>query len=170
MAWTTPKTDWFAGTNPDNYNGDRFTYVDFNRIKNNIDYLYEKVIIYFDVEDVIKRREEISQAFIDNDFRSGTEDYFLLKDGKQNRTPADFIYADEINYFEYKLDYLNEIMEWLVPGTRKTFYPNDVFIDATELNRLETICAVCKDYFTNLEEARRTLAFSLSQEENHIDL
>lgn len=35
MAWTTPKTNWASG--------DFFTYVDWNRIGGNIDYLYDAI-------------------------------------------------------------------------------------------------------------------------------
>ena len=40
MAWTTPKTDWYGTTDADGvYIGDRFNAADFNRIKNNLDFL-----------------------------------------------------------------------------------------------------------------------------------
>ena len=34
MAWINPKTDWTKN--------DRFNYSDYNRIKNNLNYLHEK--------------------------------------------------------------------------------------------------------------------------------
>ena len=37
--WTTPKTDWYGVSEDGVYRGDRFNAVDFNRIKNNLEYL-----------------------------------------------------------------------------------------------------------------------------------
>lgn len=41
MSWSTPKTDWNGETVDGVYTGDRFNAVDFNRIKNNLEYLRE---------------------------------------------------------------------------------------------------------------------------------
>ena len=44
MSWSTPKTDWNGETVDGVYTGDRFNAVDFNRIKNNLEYLRELAI------------------------------------------------------------------------------------------------------------------------------
>ena len=42
--WTTPKTDWSGETIDGVYIGDRFNAADFNRIKNNLEYLRELAV------------------------------------------------------------------------------------------------------------------------------
>ena len=43
--WQTPKTDWYGSVDANgHYEGDRFNAVDFNRIKNNLEYLREMAI------------------------------------------------------------------------------------------------------------------------------
>ena len=44
MSWSAPKTDWNGETVDGVYTGDRFNAVDFNRIKNNLEYLRELAI------------------------------------------------------------------------------------------------------------------------------
>ena len=48
MSWSTPKTDWNGETVDGVYTGDRFNAVDFNRIKNNLEYLRELAIKMYD--------------------------------------------------------------------------------------------------------------------------
>ena len=49
MGWTTPKTDWQGATNAEGvYIGDRFNAADFNRIKNNLQYLRDLAIKMYD--------------------------------------------------------------------------------------------------------------------------
>ena len=49
MAWENPKTDWHSSFDGDgNYTGDHFNASDFNRIKNNLDYLRELASKMFD--------------------------------------------------------------------------------------------------------------------------
>ena len=43
--WQTPKTNWYGSVDANgHYEGDRFNAVDFNRIKNNLEYLREMAI------------------------------------------------------------------------------------------------------------------------------
>ena len=81
MAWSTPKTDWNGETVDGVYIGDRFNAVDFNRIKNNLEYLRELAI---------KMYEEFSIQSLGSD-----------------RTPKDFFYADEINALEDNTEFLS---------------------------------------------------------------
>ena len=78
MAWTTPKTDWYGTTDADGvYIGDRFNAADFNRIKNNLDFLRDLAIKLY-------------------------EEFSLVSLG-QDRVPGDYFYADEINQLEENL-------------------------------------------------------------------
>lgn len=170
--WTTPKTDWNIGTDSQTYDGDRFSYIDFNRIMNNILYLYESAVEIYPIAEDIEEYEQNSR-----DYRAGGGDaskyhYFYLYNGITDRTKNAFVYADEINYFEERLHFLNLTMGEIVPQPEKPNYYNDngVFIDADELNRLEGLCAVLQPVLYNMVIARRTFAFTLSQKTNHIDL
>lgn len=158
MAWVTPKTDWTVGTDDTLYNGDRFTYVDFNRIKNNILWMYQYAQELFPIDDEIARRE------------ADPNDFFILRDGYQDRTVTDFVYADEFNYFEERLDFLNTLLGNLLEGEKMRFTDNSIFPNAAELNRLETLCLRLNDVLQNKYVSRRKLAFRLSQRQYHIDL
>lgn len=82
MAWQTPKTDWYGATDSEgNYTGDRFNASDFNRIKNNLDYL--------------------------RDLASRLYDEFSIVSLGEDRTPKDYFYADEINQLEENLKTVN---------------------------------------------------------------
>ena len=49
MAWETPKTDWHGERDANGvYFGDRFNATDFNRIKNNLQYLRDMAIALYD--------------------------------------------------------------------------------------------------------------------------
>ena len=82
MAWTTPKTDWSGATVDGIYVGDRFNAVDFNRIKNNLEYLKELSTELYG---------EISIHSLGAD-----------------RTASDYFYADEINHLEENLTTINK--------------------------------------------------------------
>ena len=69
--WTTPKTDWSGETIDGVYIGDRFNAADFNRIKNNLEYLRELAV----------------QLYKE----------FTIHSLGSDRTPKDYFYADEIN-------------------------------------------------------------------------
>ena len=168
MAWTTPKTDWTVGTDDTNYNGDRFTYRDFNRIKNNILYLYDLAEQLYPIDDIVAKREADTRAWLNGTGK--TEDYFLLIDGYADRTVSSYVYADEINYFEERLDFLNTLVGNIAGGQKQRYYPNGVFINAPELNRLEKMCVRFEDFLQNKYISRRRFAFKLSQNTNHMDL
>ena len=84
MGWITPKTDWWGRTDDEGvYTGDRFNAADFNRIKNNLDYLRNLAI---------KMYKEFSLVSLGTD-----------------RVPGDYFYADEINQLEQNLVTLNRL-------------------------------------------------------------
>lgn len=170
FEFTQPKTNWNAGTGVTPYNGDRFTYVDFNRIKNNILYLYNLATQIYPINAQIA-------AFIENseDYREGGGDpsiyhYFYLYDGEEDRGLTDFVYADEVNYFEERLDFLKQTCGVTTQGTMQTHNDNGVFIHANQLNYLEKLTADLENYIYPVFLARRRFPIRLSQKNNHIDL
>lgn len=160
-TWTDPKTDWTAGTGTTPYDGDTFSYVDFNRIKNNVMYLYELAVQVYDISSEVASREA----------RGAIAPYFfVLQDGYTNRTANDFVYADEINFFEQRLHFLNQTCGTLMPFSPQTYYANGTFINATELNKLETLAETLRGYIFEMFISRRRFAITFQQKANHIDL
>lgn len=112
MVWQTPKTDWFGLVNMDGvYVGDRFNAEDFNRIKNNLDFLRDLAL---------KRYEMFSLVSLGAD-----------------RTPEDYFYADEINQLEENLQTINDNTLRRYYGSAPTYADNGNTMDFAELNRLE---------------------------------
>lgn len=136
MAWTTPKTDWTAtydsgGT----YTGDYFSYVDFNRIRNNLDALTELADTLY----VLRLTGELPNV----------------------KAVSDYPYADEINLLEKRLHEVNAQSINGNIGTQKSFSDNGAFIDATELNRIEGATLNLYRILTEQAGGRRMLKFRL---------
>lgn len=134
MAWQTPKTDWYGEVTEGSYVGDRFNAVDYNRIKNNLIYLRDLAITVY---------ESFNIETVSND-----------------KTTADFFYADEINAMERNLDTINNNTLKRNYGTRVTFSANGNTPVYTELNRLESAILDLYDRLSNQSEGRRTLTFN----------
>lgn len=135
MAWTTPKTDWHGGLDAEGlYEGDRFNATDFNRIKNNLAYLRNLAITLY---------EEFSIVSLGND-----------------RTPADYFYADEINQLEANLVTINQNTLKRSYGTAPTYVENGNTMDYTELNRLESATLDLYNRLTNQYEGRRMFTWN----------
>lgn len=134
MAWQTPKTDWYGEVIEGVYVGDRFNAVDYNRIKNNLIYLRDLAIMVY---------ENFNIETVSND-----------------KTTADFFYADEINAMERNLDTINNNTLKRNYGTRVTFSANGNTPVYTELNRLESAILDLYDRLSNQSEGRRTLTFN----------
>lgn len=112
MAWITPKTDWHCSVDAEgNYTGDRFDYNDFNRIKNNLEFL-----------------REMSRSMYD--------DFYLAPMGN-DRTPSDYFYADEINQIEENLKAVGRSIFHISYGAAPVYQDNGPTPDYAELNRLE---------------------------------
>lgn len=111
MAWSTPKTDWYGKTNNGVYTGDYFNAVDFNRIKNNLEYLHTKAVALY------------------GDFSIETVD---------DKAIGDMFYADEINDLETNFDIINANTLNLSYGTAPTYEVYGKAMDYVELNRLES--------------------------------
>ena len=140
MAWVTPKTNWNGGTAADGtYIGDRFNAVDFNRIKNNLDYLRELAIKLYDE--------------------------FAINALGSDRTPADYFYADEINQLEENLTIINNNTLKRHYGTAPTYVNNGRTMDFTELNRLESAILDLYDRLTNQSEGRRKFQWNFGIKE-----
>ena len=128
MAWQEPKTDWTAQ--------DRLNYKDYNRIKNNLDYLHREAVEMwgdFEIEDmgadIISNREGWKYRYF-NAFESN---------------------IDIINSHIFKQDY----------GFRQTFYSNGPFIGYAELNRIESAIFGMKRIIDGIKAGRIRLAFRL---------
>ena len=135
MACTTPKTDWHGGLDAEGlYEGDRFNATDFNRIKNNLAYLRDLAITLY---------EEFSIVSLGND-----------------RTPADYFYADEINQLEANLVTINQNTINRSYGTAPTYVENGNTMDYTELNRLESATLDLYNRLTNQSEGRRMFTWN----------
>nr|DAO79120.1 MAG TPA: hypothetical protein [Caudoviricetes sp.] len=134
MAWSTPKTDWNGETVDGVYIGDRFNAVDFNRIKNNLEYLRELAI---------KMYEEFSIQSLGSD-----------------RTPKDFFYADEINALEDNLKTINNNSLKRSYGNVPVYVDNGNTMDFKELNRLESAILDLYEKLTNEYEGRRMFTWN----------
>ena len=133
--WQTPKTDWHGGVDANGvYEGDRFNAVDFNRIKNNLQYLRDMAI---------KLYQE-----------------FTIPSLGVDRTPRDYFYADEINQLEENLKTINSKTLKRSYGNPPTYVANGNTMDFAELNRLERAILDLYDRLTNESEGRRMFTWN----------
>lgn len=133
--WETPKTDWHYELGSEGlYVGDRFNATDFNRIKNNLEYLRELAIKMYD-------------------------DFTIYALGT-DRTPNDYFYADEINQLEENLNTINYNSIKRSYGTAPSYTANGNIMDFTELNRLEGAILDLYDRLTNQNDGRRTFTWN----------
>lgn len=137
--WITPKTDWngYVDSNGD-YQGDRFNSTDYNRIKNNIQYLRDMAVEMY--------AEFSISALTDK----GT---------------ADYPYADEINTIETNLETVAENTFHKDYGRKMIFSDNAAFIDFNELNRIESATLDLYNQLSNQHNGRRMLKFMLGPRE-----
>lgn len=135
MTWSTPKTNWHGSTDSEGvYTGDRFNAIDFNRIKNNLVYLRELAIEMYES--------------------------FTIHSLGNDRTPADYFYADEINKLEENLNTINTHSINRSYGTAPTYVANGNTMDFTELNRLESAILDLYNRMTNEYEGRRMFTWN----------
>lgn len=131
--WTTPKTDWFGETVDGIYSGDYFNASDYNRIKNNLNYLYE-----------------LAQKLYSS---------FTITSMGNDKTYSDFFYLDDINNIENNLYTLFlKILKKTIAKTRYYYYSKTP--DYTELNRIESATLELYNKLTAQYEGRRTLEFN----------
>lgn len=138
--WETPKTDWHGYTDLKGvYVGDRFNAHDFNRIKNNLQYLRDLAITLYDSFDIESLGED--------------------------RTPTDYFYADEINQLESNLVTINAHTLKESYGKAPTYKENGNTMDFTELNRLEGATLDLYNRLTNQSESRRMFQWNFGIKE-----
>lgn len=134
MTWITPKTNWHGETTDGIYTGDRFNASDYNRIKNNIAYLYtlaESLYKHFNIEN------------IGNDKNIG-----------------DYFYADEINKIENTLKFINQNTLNRSYGNTPIFNDNGNIFDFNELNRLEGATLDLYNRLNNQKIGRRSFKWN----------
>lgn len=134
MSWITPKTDWSAVDSIDN----RFDATDYNRIKNNINFLVE-------LAEILKFHVKISDMGADKTYSS----------------PG--FYADEFNLFGTNLDIINKGTYGLNIGKSVTYFANGKFIGHADLNRMESACLLIYQKLMDEKEREWVLPFTLSQ-------
>lgn len=132
-AFVEPKVNWTVN--------DRFNIQDYNRIKNNLEYLYERaiqILSYFEI------------------FGMGT-----------NITEySGFWSVEKFNLFETNLDLLNERILRRDFGTKQIFFENGPFIGYEELNRIESAILDMKESLDNLYSGLRRIPFRLGSFRN----
>lgn len=122
--WTEPKIDWKPT--------DRFNFIDYNRIKNNLIHLHERAVAlsrFFTIENA---GEDISSY----------------------KTYWD---VDSFNIFERNLEEINKQFLNYDYGQKQTFYENGVFIQFNELNRIENAMLDMKRWMSEREKTINTL-------------
>ena len=134
MAWITPKTDWHGEVTDGIYTGDRFNANDYNRIKNNIAYLYilsEKLYKSYSIENV-----------------------------GNDKNVGDYFYADEINKIENNLKSINQNTLNRSYGNTPVFSDNGSTFDFNELNRLEGATLDLYNRLNNQKIGRRSFKWN----------
>ena len=126
--WTNPKTYWVST--------DFFNLSDYNRIKNNIDYLREKAL----------------ELYIDFPF----EDM-----GVDKTSYAQYPYADEFNALEDNLESLRQNTFLFDDSAPKQWYENQRTPNYEDFNRLERACLLFKEGFESQKSMKRRLSFRL---------
>ncbi len=126
--WHPPKTDW-AQT-------DRFNFKDYNRIKNNIEYLHQKAV-------------SLWKPFNIEDMGENIYDYTSAWD------------AEKFNIFERNLEVINNNIFSQYYGYMQTFFYNGPFIKADELNRIESAILSMNDILERQKQGIRRLSFRL---------
>lgn len=134
MAWTTPKTDWHGEETDGVYSGDYFNASDFNRIKNNLDYLRELAVKMYDS--------------------------FTIQSLGDDRSEKDYFYADEINKLEDNLKTINNNTLKRSYGMAPTYADNGNTMDFKELNRLERAILDLYNKLTNEHDGRRMFTWN----------
>lgn len=126
--WQEPKIDWNRES--------RFDKNDYNRIKNNLNYLKEL-------------STNLYKDYIFEDM-GGDRDYY------------DYIYAEDINMIEDNLERIKNNTFSPVIGNKKIYYPNQSFINFEELNRIERASLLFFENLTGQDSGRKRLAFVLN--------
>ena len=133
MTWLEPKTNWYDKWDGNTYVGDYFTYIDYNRIKNNLLFLIGYA----------------SQMYDMTTFDFGEE-----------KAEGDIPYADEFNMFEKAIETVNA-ETYGFSYTRKTWYENRSVPTADDYNRIEGMMLKLYQSLVAQRKAQNHLAFTL---------
>lgn len=128
--WITPKTNWTEN--------DRFNIIDYNRIKNNLNYLADKV-------------NELCTPITIGDM------------GDDLTSVAERWKVAIFNLFETNLKLIAEKSYGDAYGEYQTFYENGVFIDYEELNRIESATLEIYEKLERQSLGIKRLSFTLGQ-------
>lgn len=140
MQWITPKTDWQIRKDADGKCiGDYFETGDYNRIKNNLQFLRE--------------------------FASKLYPAFEIADMGEDRSEEDYLYADEANLLEENLEKIAAGTFKPNYGKVPVFADNEAYIDYVELNRIEGATLNLYNNLAGQYEGRRMLTFMLGSRE-----
>lgn len=131
--WSPPKTDWSAKWTREIYAGDYFTYLDYNRIKDNLLFLsgYASQMYQMPVIDMGEAKVE-----------------------------ADLIYADEVNLFETTLAEINS-STFSFSEQFKTWKENKLVPTYEDWNRIESLQLKIYNTLVAQRKAQNRLAFTL---------
>lgn len=140
MRWITPKTDWQIRQDTNGkYIGDYFEAEDYNRIKNNIQFLREFAMKLYPA--------------------------FEIEDMGDDRGKEDYLYADEVNLLEENLEMIAAGTFKPDYGEVPVYADNEAYIDYVELNRIEGAMLNLYNNLTGQYEGRRMLMFMLGSRE-----
>lgn len=133
-TWIEPKTDWYGSTDANGvYTGDRFNSEDYNRIKNNLNYLHF-----------------IAEAVYPD---------FPITDMGEDKSKNEYPYADEINAIESNLEIISRNTVEIDCGDSQTFVPQGKIFDYAELNRIESATLSLYNKLINQYDGRRMFQF-----------
>lgn len=135
MSWVSPKTDWVVHLDENgNYTGDYFEATDYQRIKGNLEYLFDLA------ESVGLAVDRVSIP---------------------NITSASFATIGAINALERSLDSI--LLKCYDPGVpdRKTWLANNSAPKAEDLNRIENSCLMLYNVLVAQANAQPRLPFTL---------
>lgn len=133
MEWLEPKTDWQASEDePGNYTGDYFNIEDYNRIKNNIEFLGSLAHQYWPV---------FVKAMPDHSYE-------------------EYPYAEEVNTLADNLEKINQYIGCII-GEKTTYVANGAFIGYADLNRLESACLSLYEAMQGLYTRPKKLPYRL---------
>lgn len=119
MSWIEPKTNWTEN--------DYFNIEDYNRIKNNIDYLMKEVGYVVKPVDGTDMGEDVTSTLV------------VWK-------------SDQFNAFENNMDKVVAAMG--DEFDKRRYFPNGAFINADSLNRIEQACL---DTYTGVKKQETCL-------------
>lgn len=129
--WAEPKVDW-AET-------DYINYIDYNRIKNNIEYLRELALKLF-------------------------PDFLFSDMGNDKSGYSEIPYADEFNLIEENLEGIRDNTYKFYSTDSKTWYENRPTPTYEDLNRIESACLKMYQGLTKQLELKSRLSIRLGHQ------